>query len=109
MSADRLHADDTPIRVLDPRAPKTAGKTRAVQEGRIWVYVRDDRPWGGTDPPGVAYYFSPDRKGEHPQRHLAGFEGVLQADAYAGFGKLYPADAGGCATTICVACRRQLG
>jgi transposase len=95
MSADRLHADDTPIRVLDPRAPKTAGKTRAVKEGRIWVYVRDHRPWGGTDPPGVAYYFSPDRKGEHPQRHLAGFEGVLQADAYAGFGKLYAADAGG--------------
>lgn len=89
MSAERLHADDTPIRVLDPSLPKSRGRARAVKEGRIWAYVRDDRPWGGPDPPGVAYYFSPDRKGEHPQRHLAGFAGILQADAYAGFRKLY--------------------
>ena len=91
MGADRLHADDTPIRVLDPMIRKTAGKTRGVKEGRIWVYVRDDRPWGGPDPPAVAYSFSPDRKGAHPQAHLAGFAGVLQADAYAGFAKLYEA------------------
>ena len=93
MGADRLHADDTPIRVLDPT--KAAGRARAVKEGRVWVYVRDDRPWRGPDPPGVAYYFSPDRRGEHPRRHLAGFAGVLQADAYAGFRKLYEADADG--------------
>jgi transposase len=84
MASDRLHADDTPIRVLDP-----SGRPRAVKEGRIWAYVRDDRPWSGADPPGVAYYFSPDRKGMHPQRHLAQFSGILQADAYAGFRKLY--------------------
>mgnify|MGYP006279109873 CR=1 FL=1 len=89
MASDRLHADDTPIRVLDPTGPRTNGRPRAIKEGRIWAYVRDDRPWGGGAPPGVAYYFSPDRKGLHPQRHLAGFEGILQADAYAGFRKLY--------------------
>ena len=95
MGADRLHVDDTPVRVLDPALPEAAGKDRAVKEGRIWVYVRDDRPWGGRDPPGVAYYFSPDRKGEHPRGHLAGFAGVLQADAYGGFAKLYEAGADG--------------
>lgn len=89
MTADRLHADDTPIKVLDPSGPKTKGRPRAIKEGRIWAYVRDDRPWGGADPPGVAYYFSPDRKGAHPQTHLAQFAGILQADAYAGFRKLY--------------------
>ena len=88
VAADRLHADDTPIRVLDPKV-KLAGKERGVKEGRIWVYVRDDRPWGGSDPPAAAYWFSPDRKGEHPQAHLRNFIGVLQADAYSGFRKLY--------------------
>jgi transposase len=95
LSAHRLHADDTPVRVLDPAITRAAGKDRAVKEGRIWVYVRDDRPWGGPDPPGVAYYFSPDRKGEHPRGHLAGFSGVLQADAYSGFAKLYEAGVDG--------------
>jgi len=94
MGASRLHADDTPIRVLDP-ARRREGRGRGVKEGRIWAYVRDDRPWAGDDPPGVAYYFSPDRKGEHPRRHLAGFEGILQADAYAGFRALYEPDAEG--------------
>lgn len=98
MGADRLHADDTPIRVLDPT--RAAGRARAVKEGRVWVYVRDDRPWRGPDPPGVAYYFSPDRRGEHPRRHLAGFAGVLQADAYAGFRKLYEGDTEGDAPNI---------
>jgi transposase len=88
MAADRLHADDTPIRVLDPKM-KLAGRERGVKEGRVWVYVRDDRPWGGSDPPAAAYWFSPDRKGEHPQKHLENFFGILQADAYAGFRKLY--------------------
>jgi transposase len=91
MSSDRLHADDTPIRVLDPSVPTATGRPRAVKEGRIWVYVRDDRAWGGRDPPGVAYYFSPDRRSEHPRRHLAAFRGVLQADAYGGFARLYDA------------------
>lgn len=94
LSADRLHADDTPIRVLDP-SRRAQGKDRGVREGRIWVYVRDDRPWCGGAPPGVAYFFSPDRQGKHPQAHLARFEGVLQADAYAGFKPLYEADAAG--------------
>ena len=89
MAADRLHGDDTPIRVLDPTVPEKMDRKRAVKEGRIWAYVHDDRPWGGSDPPAVAYYFSPDRKGEHPQKHLAEFRGILQADAYAGFRKLY--------------------
>jgi len=87
-SADRLHADDTPIRVLDP-ARKARGKDRGVKEGRIWTYVRDDRPWCGGDPPAVAYFFSPDRRGEHPRAHLADFVGILQADAYSGFKALY--------------------
>jgi len=79
---------DTPIRVLDPKM-ELAGKERGVKEGRVWVYVRDDRPWRGQDPPAAAYWFSPDRKGEHPQKHLENFFGILQADAYAGFRKLY--------------------
>ena len=91
---DRLHADDTPIRVLDPKVRQTRGKDRGVKEGRIWTYVRDDRPWGGQDPPAVAYFFSPDRKGEHPRAHLVGFRGILQADAYSGFAKLYEAEPG---------------
>ena len=88
MRADRLHVDDTPIKVLDPSRRTADPMVRGVKEGRIWVYVRDDRPWGGSAPPGAAYYFAPDRRGEHPQRHLATFSGVLQADAYSGFKKL---------------------
>jgi len=95
MASDRLHADDTPIRVLDPRKRRIEGLERGVKEGRIWVYLRDDRPWAGKDPPAAAYWFSPDRKGEHPQSHLKNFMGILQADAYAGFGKLYEPGADG--------------
>jgi transposase len=62
------------------------GRTRT---GRLWTYVRDDRPSGSTDPPAVLFRYSPDRKGEHARRHLQSFGGVLQADAYAGFGELY--------------------
>jgi transposase len=62
------------------------GRTRI---GRVWGYVRDDRPFAGPDPPAVAFFYSPDRGGEHPERHLASFAGILQADAYAGFGRLY--------------------
>ena len=94
MASDRLHADDTPIRVLD-RGKRSAGIGKGVKEGRIWTYVRDDRPWSGSAPPGAVYDFSPDRKGEHPQAHLKDFRGILQADAYAGFRDLYKPDASG--------------
>jgi transposase len=94
MTSDRLHADDTPIKVLDP-SRRVKGIGKGIREGRIWTYVRDDRPWGGAAPPGAVYYFSTDRKGEHPQTHLAQFEGILQADAFGGFKKLYEPDATG--------------
>lgn len=79
---DKLHGDDTPLPVL---APGT-GRTKI---GRFWTYVRDSRPAGDQSPPAVWFTYSPDRKGEHPQRHLASFRGILQADAYSGFGRLY--------------------
>lgn len=82
MSAGEIHADDTPVPVLAPGA----GKTRT---GRLWAYVRDDRPATGPAPPAAFYRYSPDRRGCHPQAHLAGFRGVLQTDGYAGFGELY--------------------
>ena len=82
MAASKLHADDTPVPVLEPGRGRT-------KTGRIWVYVRDDRPSGSDDPPAAFYRYSPDRKGERPQGHLEPFSGVLQADAYAGFGELY--------------------
>lgn len=94
MKTDRLHADDTTVRVLDP-SKRIEGIGKGVKEGRIWIYLRDDRPWGGTAPPGSAYFFSVDRKGEHPQKHLSGFRGILQADAYTGFKSLYEPDASG--------------
>jgi transposase len=80
MAAERLHADDTTVPVL------AKGKTAT---GRCWVYVRDDRPFGGTGPPGAMFYYSRDRRGEHPQGHLAGYVGILQADAYDGYAPLY--------------------
>jgi transposase len=82
MSGRKLHADDTPVPVLAPGA----GKTKL---GRLWTYVRDDRPAGDRAAPAVWFAYSPDRRGEHPHRHLATFQGVLQADAYAGFNRLY--------------------
>lgn len=94
MASDRLHADDTPVRVLDP-SRRVDGIGKGVKEGRIWTYLRDDRPWGGAGPPAVAYHFSPDRKSVHPQTHLAAFTGILQADAYSGFKTLYEPDAEG--------------
>lgn len=81
-AAAKLHADDTPLPVLAPGN----GKTRTA---RLWTYVRDDRTSGATEPPAVWFAYSPDRKGEHPQAHLADFSGVLQADAYAGFNAIY--------------------
>ena len=82
MSANKLHADDTPVPVL---APGT-GKTKL---GRLWTYVRDDRPAADLAAPAVWFAYSPDRKGEHPHRHLTVFRGTLQADGYDGFNRLY--------------------
>ena len=81
-AASKLHADDTPVPVLAPGQGKT-------KTGRLWTYVRDDRPAGDTASPAVWFAYSPDRKGEHPERHLEKFQGTLQADAYAGFNQLY--------------------
>ena len=81
-AAEKIHGDDTPVPVLAPGLGRT-------KTGRLWVYVRDDRPHCGTAPPAAAYFYSPDRAGEHPANHLSGFTGFLQADGYAGFAALY--------------------
>lgn len=94
----KLHADDTPAPVLQPGR----GSTKL---GRFWVYVRDDRDAGSTDPPAVLFRYSPDRKGCHPQRHLKNFRGALQADAYGGFAQLYePSEPGQPPPVVEVAC-----
>lgn len=80
LAAERLHGDDTTVPVL------ARGKTIT---GRVWVYVRDDLPFGGRAPPGAIFYYSPDRGGKHPCSHLKNYAGILQADAYAGFNDLY--------------------
>ena len=82
LSATKLHADDTPVPVLAPGNGKT-------KTGRLWTYVRDDRPSGDTTAPAVWFAYSPDRKGERPHGHLKLYQGALQADAYAGFHHLY--------------------
>ena len=82
-AAERLHGDDTTVPVL------AKGKTDLA---RCWVYVRDDRPFGGRAPPAAMFFYSRDRSGAHPVRHLAGYAGILQADAYGGYNKLYEAD-----------------
>ena len=79
-AAERLHGDDTTVPVL------AKVKTRT---GRLWAYVRDDRPFGGRDPPAAVLFYSADRAGTHPEQHLAGYSGILQADAYAGFNTVY--------------------
>src|SRR5262249_24332236 len=81
-AAERIHADDTPVKVL------AKGKCRT---GRLWTYVRDDRPFAGTAAPAAAFFYSPDRGGVHPDAHLATYAGLMQADAYAGFNRLYEA------------------
>jgi transposase len=83
LAGSRVHGDDTPVPVL--------AKGHTVT-GRLWTYVRDDRPFGGLDPPAAVFFYSRDRTGEHPERHLAGYAGILQADAYAGFNRLYAAN-----------------
>jgi len=88
LGSDILHADDTPIRVLAPeRRAKGIGK--GVMQGRIWGYVCDQRPWAGTAPPGVLYRYAPNWKAEHVLAHLGSASGILQADAYKGYAKLY--------------------
>jgi hypothetical protein len=82
MAASKLHADDTPVPVLAPGRGKT-------KTGRLWVYVRDDRPAAGTAAPAVWFAYTENRKGEHPQRHLAHYRGILQADAYGGYQAIY--------------------
>lgn len=79
-AGQRIHADDTPVKVLAKNKCRT---------GRLWTYVRDDRPFGGEAKPAAVFFYSPDRSGEHPQTHLADYQGLMQADAYAGFAKLY--------------------
>lgn len=74
----KLFADETTAPVLDPGRGRT-------KTGQLWAYARDDRPWGGCDPPGVAYVYAPDRKGQRPMAHLDGFTGILQVDGYAGY------------------------
>ena len=83
-AAEKIHGDDTTLRVLAPGLGRT-------KTGRLWVYVRDDRPFCGVAPPAAAYFYSPDRGGEHPASHMAAFTGLLQADGYAGFEALYGA------------------
>ena len=80
LAAERLHGDDTTVPVL------AKGKT---DTGRLWVYVRDDVPFGGPAPPAALFHYSRDRRGEHPRTHLAFWTGILQADAYGGYGELY--------------------
>lgn len=81
----KLHTDDTPVPVLAPGRKKT-------KTGRIWTYVRDDRNAGSSDPPAAWFAFSPDRQGKHPQQHLRHYNGVLQADAFAGYDRLFSAE-----------------
>jgi transposase len=81
-AAEKIHGDDTTVPVLSPGLGRT-------KTGRPWVYVRDDRPFRGAAPPAAAYFYSPDRGGEHPAGHMAKFAGFLQADGYAGFEALY--------------------
>ena len=82
LSAEKLHGDDVPVPVLAPGNGRT-------KTGRLWTYVRDDRPAGSDEAPAVWFAYSPDRKGEHPAGHLRNYSGILQADGYAGFNKLY--------------------
>ena len=82
MSGNTVHADDTPVPVLSPGKGKTA-------TGRLWAYVRDERPAGSTNPAALWMAFTPDRRGEHPQTHLQPFSGIIHAHGFAGYDKLY--------------------
>ena len=93
VGGDTLHADDTPIPVLDPGRGRT-------KTGRLWTYVRDEQPWQGQAPPAVWFAYTPNRQGQHPQHHLRNFSGVVHADGFAGFNALY---ANGCREAACMA------
>ena len=80
LAAERLHGDDTTVPVM------AKGKTDTA---RLWTYIRDDRPFAGSDPPAALFHYSRDRRGEHPRAHLASWSGILQADAYGGYSELY--------------------
>lgn len=82
LGGGHLHADDTPLPVLDPGR----GRTRT---GYLWTYVRDERTWASREPPAVWFEYSPGRGGQHPRRHLHGYQGVVHVDAYAGFNELF--------------------
>ena len=82
MTSDTLHVDDTPVPVLAPGTGKT-------KTGRLWVYVRDERAFAGSRPPAALFFYSADRKGEHPRAHLQDFRGVIHADGYSGFNELF--------------------
>src|SRR5437588_4024500 len=82
MASNTLHVDDTPVPVLAPGTGKT-------KTGRLWTYVRDERPFAGTRPPAALFFYSPDRKGAHPRAHLKEFRGTIHADGYAGFNELF--------------------
>jgi hypothetical protein len=82
-AGDRVHGDETPVPVL---------AKHQCRKGRLWTYVRDDKSFAGPAPPAAVFFYSRDRTAEHPERHLAGYAGILQADAYAGFNRLYDAD-----------------
>ncbi len=94
LGGETLHADDTPLPVLEP------GKGR-TKTGRLWTYVRDERPRQGRAPPSVWFAYTPDRKGKHPQDHLSTFSGIIHADGYAGFNALY--ETGDCVEAACMA------
>jgi len=98
MASEVLHGDDTPVPVLDPGRGKT-------KTGRIWTYVRDERPYGGSSCPAAVYFYSPDRKGEHPANHLKTFKGCLHADGYAGFQAIF--DKGDITESACWAHARR--
>ena len=97
MAAEKLHVDDTPVPVLGPGTGKT-------KTGRLWVYPRDERLFGGQAPPAVVYRHSPNREAKHPCARLADFHGFLQADGYSGFGRLYEVANGQPSTVTEVAC-----
>ena len=111
MASDLLHADDTPIRVLDRslRNLNVSGNLgKGVRKGRIWAYLLDQRPWAGPAPPGVAYKFAANWKEEHVLGHLRHARGILQADGYKGYGKLYAPNADGIAQFREAACWAHL-
>ena len=88
LGGEQLHADDTPLPVLDP----DRGRTKT---GYLWTYVRDGRPWGSVLAPAVWFEYSPNRKGEHPRRHLRDFRGVVHSDAYSGLNQVFGCFASG--------------